>query len=125
MATVSGRALLYQGGRTIGILGIPRPNPKAPCIAQVALHWSLTQFTPAAMDVQPQNTLERAMGEEGGSTVCTHEHVWPMQTCVCCNASQIATSLSRYDARMWRFLFGCSSSASGQDEQILGTFFFL
>lgn len=30
-------------------------------IAQVALHWSLTQFTPAAMDVQPQNTLERAM----------------------------------------------------------------
>lgn len=26
----------------------------------VALHWSLTQFTPAAMDVQPQNMLERA-----------------------------------------------------------------
>eukprot|EP00913_Durusdinium_trenchii_P029860 g27980.t1 len=26
----------------------------------VALHWSLTQFTPAAMDVQPQNPLERA-----------------------------------------------------------------
>lgn len=25
----------------------------------VALHWSLTQFTPAAMDVQPQNMLER------------------------------------------------------------------
>jgi len=25
----------------------------------VALHWSLTQFTPAAMDVQPQNPLER------------------------------------------------------------------
>ncbi|CAE7449016.1 Kcnh1 [Symbiodinium sp. CCMP2456] len=25
----------------------------------VALHWSLTQFTPASMDVQPQNTIER------------------------------------------------------------------
>ena len=28
--------------------------------AQVALHWSLTQFTPASMDVQPQNTIERS-----------------------------------------------------------------
>ncbi|CAJ1356232.1 unnamed protein product [Effrenium voratum] len=25
----------------------------------VALHWSLTQFTPASMDVQPQNSVER------------------------------------------------------------------
>merc|ERR1719191_2017613 len=25
-----------------------------------ALHWSLTQFTPASMDLHPTNTLERA-----------------------------------------------------------------
>lgn len=36
---------------------------------QVALHWSLTQFTPAAMDVQPQNPLERTYPHAMGGMV--------------------------------------------------------
>jgi hypothetical protein len=54
---------------------------------QVALHWSLTQFTPAAMDVQPQNMLERILGQNARAVGRVDEWIkswvngWEMEIC--------------------------------------------